>query len=201
MEKFVSGVDELHYLADKVSEIMISVKNYRIYISENDGTEITVRYKNNRFRKMNITESNSSIYMEEKVTVTLYGLFRFIELMEDNILEITVPHGYNKLNISIETGVTEINVQKIGVENIRITSGTGKIYIEDVRIGNSLTANSSAGKVFCQLPDAISNYNIDCRVNRKDKESPIFPPNPSAKKKISLLSGMFVPELIFLRDC
>ncbi len=197
MNEFTVEAKSFRCHADEISGLTVGCKNYNVHITEGTGSEIVINYHNNRFHKMDVKKSGSTIYLEEKMAVTFYGLFRFLELMKDNTLEIEIPRECSKLNISVETGVTTIDVREIHTENIHLISSTGQIYIRNIYIENKLSARSSAGKIFCQLPGTVSDYDVDCKVERKDIRQPIYPENGNAGKKILLRSRMYVPELTF----
>ena len=200
MNKFIPETKHFYYPITEISGLTIICKNYNVHFIEYPGSEVRIHYHNNRFRKMAIRKSGSMIYAEEKMAVTFYGFFRFLELMKDNTLEIVLPHGYNHLNISVETSVTNINVQEITVKNMYLTSATGHIHIRNAVIAENLSVNSPAGKIFCQLPGEAADYNIDCRIDRKDVKQPFYPSNKNATKKVSLRSQMYVPDLTFLSN-
>lgn len=198
MSEFNVETKKFHYPADEISSLVIICKNYNVHFSKCAGSEIVICYHNNQFRKMNIKKTGSSIYLEEKMAITFYEFFRFLELMKDNTLEIEIPDGYSDLNISVETGVTGIDVCEIHAKNMHLISSTGQIHIRNVCIEKQLSANSSAGKIFCQLPGSVSDYDVDCKVERKDIKQPFYPQNRTATKKILLHSRMYIPELTFL---
>lgn len=188
--------------AGEVGDSSIACKNYRIQISEGSGSDIGIRYRNNRFRKMPVARSGSTVYLEEKMAVTFYGLFRFIELMKDNLLEVQIPHGCEQLNISVETGVTQSSVYGVyGIcaKTISLISSTGQIQTRNVDIAEKLSVDSPAGRIVCQLPGTVSNYDVDCRIDRKDVAPPFYPRNDHAAKKVFLRSNMYIPKLTFLQ--
>lgn len=147
---------------------------------------------------MMVKEEEGDIYIEEKLAVTFYEFFRLLKLMEDNILEVEIPKECSGLNIFAETGITGISACEINAKNIRFQSSTGEIRIQDVGIDNSLTAHSVSGKIFCSLPGVLSDYDVDCRTERRDVCQPCYPVNRDAGKKVVLHSNMYVPELSFL---
>lgn len=102
-------------------------------------------------------------------------------------------HSNTLYNITIG-----IDTFRIHADTFSLTSGTGTIHIQEVHIGKTLTAYSAAGKIFCQLSGKASNYDIDCRADRKDIQQPIYPSNADSEKKIILHSGMYVPKLSFM---
>lgn len=192
-EEFISR----SFPVENIRMLNINCKNYRVHFTEGTGTEISISYYNNRFRKLEIQSGNHGIYIEEKMTVTFYGLLRLIELMDNNVLEIQIPADCKNLNIAAETGVTEIGADEISVRSIRLLSSSGQIRIRNVSIEKSLYAQSSAGKVSCTLPGVEEDYDIDCKAERKDVVQPYYPANPNADKKIVLRSNMYVPDLMF----
>lgn len=192
-KEFVS----LSYPCDRIQTLNIVCKNYKVHITECAGNEITIQYYNNRFRKLEIQNGSSGIYLEEKMTVTFYDVFRAIELMDSNELEIGIPACYKGLNIMIETGVTEVNIDEIAAQSIRVVSTSGQIRIRNVCVGRNLYAQSTSGKVFCFLPGTEMDYDIDCRAERMDVCQPFYPANRGASKKIVLRSNMYVPDLVF----
>lgn len=189
-----------HFSAERLQTLNIVCKNYKVHITNTSDSEITIRYYENRFRKLNIRETDTGLYLEEKMSITLYGLFRLIKLMTDNELEIAIPQSCHDMNISVESGVTGISVYGIRVNNIRLTSSSGQIHIQDIDIAKSLFAHSISNKVFCQLPGIAEDYNIDCRAERKDVQRPYYPVNMKADKKITLRSNMYVPQLFFTSE-
>ncbi len=201
MNEFVEETKELEFCPEGLKNIRISCKNYRVYLVKGSGENIEVRYHNNRFREMQVTQNGNSLHFEEKMAVTLYEFFRLLELTEDNKLEIAIPINCSELNISIETGITEILINEIQASSIRAVSASGQIRICDTGIGKSLTANSSAGTIYCQISGSEADYNINCSTLRRDPtcfNTPWHWQNSDAEKKISLHSDVYMPELIFV---
>lgn len=198
MNKFTEETKSLRYSADHIKNIHLISKNYCVRIIQGTEPEIIIRFHNNRFRRMNISENSSGIYMEEQMAITFYGLFRMMELMKDNVIEIALPSGTDNLDIHVETGVTGIDVDEAHLQNIYLKSASGPIRIRDMRIEGCLNAHSVSGKVNCLLPGNAMDYDVDCRTERKDMQQPFFPANPNAKRKIILRSNMYVPELKFM---
>lgn len=133
------------------------------------------------------------------MAVTFYGLFRLMELMKDNVLEIEIPADHTGITLNVETDVTEIVVDGIHADQIYLKSSSGQISIRHAYVDKILSAHSAAGMVTCCLPGTQGDYDIDCRAERKDVCQPYYAPNPDAGKKIILRSNMYVPELTFLR--
>ncbi|MCH4191128.1 MAG: hypothetical protein LKF52_02385 [Butyrivibrio sp.] len=183
---------------ENISSLNILCRNYQVKITEGTEEEMVIRYHNNRFRKMIISRSSSGVRMEEQMAVTFYEFFRFMELMTDNVLEIEIPSACRNMNISVETGVTGIDVSDIGAQNLRLISSTGQIYIHSAHVCRRLSAVSSAGHVCCFAQGTESDYDIDCRADRKDVCQPFFRSDPSSPRKIFLRSNMYVPELVFI---
>ncbi len=197
MKDFLEETKYLKYPVHNIGSLHITCKNYNVCISQGEEKEIIIRYHNNRFRKMNIAKKDSGIYMKEQMAVTFYEFFRMMELMKDNLLEIEIPPDSCKLDICVETGVSRINVNEIHSQNILLKSSSGQIRIQGAWIGKSLNAHSVSGKVYCLLPGTVSDYDIDCRAERKDKTPPFYPSDPNSERKVILRSNMYVPELDF----
>ena len=197
MKEFLEETKCVKYRADDIDNLHLTCKNYNVRISQGTEPEIIIRFHNNSFRKMNVSKNGSGIYMEEQMAITFYEFFRMLELMKDNLIEIEMPQTTDNLNIKIETGVTGIDIDEIHSQNIYLKSSSGQIRIRGVWITKKLTVHSVSGKVYCLLPGTVTDYDIDCRAERKDKKSPSYPSNPNAKRKIILRSNMYVPELDF----
>lgn len=187
----------LIYPCDAVQTLNIVCKNYKVHITACTGEEITIRYFNNRFRKLEVRNGSNGIYIEDSMKVTYYGILRAIELMDSNRLEIGIPACCKELSFMIETGVTEINIDEITAQNIRAASASGQILIRNVSIGKELYAQSTSGKVSCYPPGGEMDYDIDCRAERMDVRQPYYPVNHEAERKIVLRSNMYVPDLSF----
>lgn len=198
MKEFLEETKCVKYRADDINSLHLTCKNYCVRISQGTEPEIVIRFHNNRFRKMNVAKNGSGIYMEEQMAITFYEFFRMLELMKDNMVEIEIPQNTVNLNISVETGVTGIDVDEIHSQNIHLKSSSGQIRIHGVWIEGKLNAHSVSGKVYCLLPGTVADYDIDCRAERKDKIPPFYPSNPNAKRKIILRSNMYIPELDFM---
>lgn len=190
----------LTYPCDDIQTINIVCKNYKVHITESAGEEITIRYFNNRFRKMEIRKGSNGIYLEENMKITIYGILRTMELMDSNELIIEIPACCRELNFMVETGVTGISIEEITVQSIHAASASGQILIRNVYIGKNLYAQSTSEKVSCFLPGTVNDYDIDCRAERMDVRQPYYPTNHAAEKKITLRSNMYVPDLIFTSE-
>lgn len=132
------------------------------------------------------------------MAITFYEYFRLLELMKGNLIEIEIPQNTVNLSISVETGVTGIDVDEIHSRNIYLKSSCGRIRIHGVWIEGKLNVHSVSGKVCCLLPGTAADYDIDCRAERKDRKPPFYPSDPNAKRKIILRSNMYIPELDFM---
>lgn len=183
--------------ADGLKTLRVVSKNYKVRLQSTFGTELRIRYCENRFRKLEIQQRDGVLWLEEKMAVTFYELFHVMELLEDNELVIEIPDTCKNLNISVETGVAEIVVSDICADNLRLASNSGKIRISDVSISKNLSAHSVTNKIVCLLPGTESAYKIDCHADRMDVQQPYYPMNADAKRSILLHSGMFIPELMF----
>lgn len=182
---------------ENIRTLNIACKNYKVNISEGVGEEIGVCYYNNRFRRLEVRKGKNSITLEEKMAVTFYELFRFMELMDHNELNIIIPANCADLNIIVETGVTEVTVDEITAQSVRLLSASGPIRVRNVCVGKDLYAHSTSGKVSCILPGTEEDYDIDCRAERMDVTQPYYPVNHKAGRKIILRSNMYVPDLMF----
>ena len=200
MSEFTPETKSIRYPADGIKSIHIACKNYRVQIISGEGDEIVTSYQNNRYRKMNVRETGESIYMEEEMAVTFYEFFRLSELMEDNLLEITVPERCRRLDVFVETAITGISLHGINAGTIRLRSNTGDIRVQGAGIGQSLTAQSATGKIFCVLPGSRSDYDIDCQTKLSDVCPPSYPADHTAGKKVVLHTTIHMPELSFLED-
>lgn len=183
--------------AENIRMLNVICKNYRVHLTEGTGEEITVCYHNNRFRMLQLRYRNHSIYLEEKMTVTFYGLLRLIELMDNNKLEIHIPAHCKDLIIMAETDVTEITADEIKAKSVRLLSASGPIRIRNLYAGKKLYAHSTSGKISCVLPGTEEDYDIDCRAERMDLPRPWYPENHRTERKIVLRSHMAVPNLMF----
>lgn len=183
--------------AENIQMLNILCKNYRVHIEAGEGDKIGISYYNNRFRELELRNGKHSLYLEEKMTVTFYEIFRLMELMDNNELNIKIPANCANLNITVETGVTEITMDSITAQNIRLMSASGCIRIRDIGVGKSLYAHSTSGRVSCILTGAEEDYDIDCRAERMDMAQPYYPANHKSERKIVLRSNMYVPDLMF----
>lgn len=197
MAKFKEETVTVRYPAEEISSLNIRSLNYAVRVTETSGSEIVIRYSNNRFRKFELEKSGSGIYMEEKMAVAFYGFFRWMELLKDNLLKIEVPKGYDQASIVAETNTTGIDVREVNVRNLSLTSTAGQIQVLNARFTDTLTVNSESGKIICQLPGASADYNVDCYFEGSNIEQPVYPRNPEATKKVILRSRVYVPQVAF----
>lgn len=197
MAKFKEETVTVRYPAEEISSLNIRSLNYAVWVTETSGSEIVIQYANNRFRKFDLQRNGSGIYMEEKMAVTFYGFFRWMELLKDNVLKIEVPKGYDQTSIVVETNATGIDVREASARNMSLTSTTGQIRVLNARFTDTLAINSESGKIICQLPGASADYNVDCYLEHSDVEQPVYPRNPEATKKVILRSRVYVPQIAF----
>lgn len=196
------GTEEKYKTFDieTLNSIKIKTKNYRVRIVKGNDRKIIVHYVNNQFRSMIITQSGNRLYMEEKMAVTFYEFFRFMELIEDNELLIEIPETATDIIYDISTGVTSVVLDTLVAKQIEIKSSTGELNLRNVEVNKRLSCFSSAGKIYCYMSGSVKDYKIDCHVNRKDRVQPYFEDNPASSKSIVLYSGMYTPELTFASD-
>ena len=197
MEKFKEETITVRYPREKISSLNIHSLNYAVWITETSGSEIVIQYTNNRFRKFDLQKSGNGIYLEEKMAVTFYGFFRWMDLLKDNVLKIEVPKGYAQTSIAVETNVTKIDVREVSVRNLSLTSETGQIRVLNTHFTDTLTVNNESGKIICHLPGASTDYNVNCYLERNDVEQPVYPHNVEATKKVILRSRVHTPRIVF----
>lgn len=188
---------ELRLPSDSLRSISITSKNYRVRLMEGEGDDIVIRYADNRFRRLNVEKSGASLYLEEEMTVTLYGFFRLVELLEENLLTVSIPEGAG-VSVSVETQSTGIEAMGISVQDLSLSTGTGQARINGVSIKRSLTAVTSAGRISCLLPGSAWDYDIECSSERKDIRQPYYPHNPQSGRKVVLRGTVHAPELSFM---
>lgn len=189
---------ELRIAAQDLKTIHLKSLNYVTYVTGTTGDDIVIRYNDNRFRRLDVVQDKESLYLEERMTVTIYGLFRAIELMEGNRLTIEVPAGCENLHLVVESTTMGITMRGLRIAGASLTTGTGAVRIQGVSFADQLSAISSAGRIACELPGTAADYDIVCCSDRRDLWQPPFPRNPSASRKVILRSGTSVPELTFL---
>lgn len=188
---------ELRLPSDSLRSISITSKNYRVRLMEGEGDDIVIRYADNRFRRLNVEKSGASLYLEEEMAVTLYGFFRLVELLEENLLTVSIPEGAG-VSVSVETQSTGIEAMGISVQDLSLSTGTGQARINGVSIKRSLTAVTSAGRISCLLPGSAWDYDIECSSERKDIRQPYYPHNPQSGRKVVLRGTVHAPELSFM---
>lgn len=188
---------ELRLPSDSLRSISITSKNYRVRLMEGEGDDIVIRYADNRFRRLNVEKSGASLYLEEEMAVTLYGFFRLVELLEENLLTVSIPEGA-RVSVSVETQSTGIEAMGISVQDLSLSTGTGQARINGVSIKRSLTAVTSAGRISCLLPGSAWDYDIECSSERKDIRQPYYPRNPQSGRKVVLRGTVHAPELSFM---
>lgn len=188
---------ELRLPSDSLRSISITSKNYRVRLMEGEGDDIVIRYADNRFRRLNVEKSGASLYLEEEMAVTLYGFFRLVELLEENLLTVSIPEGA-RVSVSVETQSTGIEAMGISVQDLSLSTGTGQARINGVSIKRSLTAVTSAGRISCLLPGSAWDYDIECSSERKDIRQPYYPHNPQSGRKVVLRGTVHAPELSFM---
>ena len=196
MSRFIEEDKDIKIPVQGLKTLYISSKNYRISVHEGFGPELEMRFHNSRFRRLNVRQSGSSVYLEEEMAVTVYEFFRFMELVRSNLLEIAVPAGFSGLTLSAETNVTDVNIDDVHMQSIRLRSGAGSLRVRGVYT-KYLSMDSDSGSVFCLLPGRETDYDISIRSNQPEAGPPAFQGSRDAGRKILLRSGVNQPELNF----
>lgn len=189
---------EIRIPAQNLKIIHLKSMNYVTYFMNTEEDEVIIRYNDNRFRRLTANQVGADLYLEEKMTINIYGMFRLIELMEGNRLTIEIPSACEGLEIVAESTTMDINMRGLHIAGADLRAGTGSVRIQELSFSNRLSVISSAGRIICELPGTASDYDIVCRAERDDLRQPQFDRNPGADRKITLKSGTSVPELIFL---
>ena len=167
MSRFIEEDKYMKIPVEGLKTLYISSKNYRISVREGSGPQLEMRFHNSRFRRLNVRQSGSSLYLEEEMAVTVYEFFRFMELVRSNLLEIAVPAGFSGLTLSADTNVTDVDIDDVHMQSIRMKSGSGSLRVRGVYT-KYLSMDSDSGSVFCLLPGRKTDYDISIRTNRPE---------------------------------
>ncbi|MCD8052864.1 MAG: hypothetical protein LUF00_02225 [Lachnospiraceae bacterium] len=197
MNEFGNERQSLVIPADGIRSLNISSKNYRIRIVSGNEESFILRFCNNRFRMLEVTPRGDCLNLSEKMAVTFYEFFRFVELMRENELLVELPQNCETLSIVARTGPTGILVNGVMVQSLQLESGTGEISVYRTDVTKQLAAFSSAGKISCSVLGRPEEYNVSCAADRRDVQNPCYPYHENAMKRIDLHSGMSVPHLCF----
>lgn len=196
MSRFIEEDKYMKIPVEGLKTLYISSKNYRISVREGSGPQLEMRFHNSRFRRLNVRQSGSSLYLEEEMAVTVYEFFRFMELVRSNLLEIAVPAGFSGLTLSADTNVTDVDIDDVHMQSIRMKSGSGSLRVRGVYT-KYLSMDSDSGSVFCLLPGRETDYDISIRTNQPEAAPPVFHGSNGAGRKILLRSDISLPELNF----
>ena len=79
-------------------------------------------------------------------------------------ITITVPKDTDINEITIESNISEVNIDNLKANNIEVENNIGEISIDNVSF-NKLKADSNIGEVKVQLPDSFNDYNIKTESN------------------------------------
>lgn len=197
MAKFKEETVTVRYPAEEISSLNIRSLNYAVQVTETSGSELVIQYANNRFRKFDLQQSGSGIYMEEKMAVTFYGFFRWMELLKDNVLKIEVPKGYNQTSIVVETNATGIDVREASVRNMSLTSTTGQIRVLNARFADTLTVNSESGKSSVSCLGQVRTTMWTAILSAVMWSSPSIPATLTQQKRSSCVRVFMYPKLLF----
>lgn len=74
-----------------------------------------------------------------------------MEPVRSNLLETAVPAGFSGLTLSAETNVTDVDIDDVHMQSIRLKSGAGSLRVRGVYT-KYLSVGSDSGSVFCLLP-------------------------------------------------
>ena len=73
-----------------------------------------------------------------------------MEPVRSNLLETAVPAGFSGLTLSAETNVTDVDIDDVHMQSIRLKSGAGSLRVRGVYT-KYLSVGSDSGSVFCLL--------------------------------------------------
>lgn len=99
--------------------------------------------------------------------MTVYKFFCFMEPVRSNLLETAVPAGFSGLTLSAGTNVTDVDIDDVHMQSIRLKSGAGSLHVRGVYT-KYLSLGSDSGSFFCLLPGHETDYNISIRLSQPE---------------------------------
>ena len=151
------NVDSYKNILESFNKINIDSKIMEINIEEGSDYSFQTSFTKDSLEPQVKVVNGELFIKQNSVRKSVSGL-------NNCTITITVPKDKDINEITIESNISEVNINNIKVNKIDIENNIGEISIDNVFF-NELRADSNIGEVKVQLPDNFNDYNIKTESN------------------------------------
>lgn len=170
------------YSIKGISDIQIKSRLSQVNIMESSSEEITLRWTDTKRRTTTAVQNGSSLVVEDKAPITLYGIVGLIQLKQDKELTLELPAGFggsiriesrdeavrvlgveSNGSLSIKTTAGPIEISASKMQRYELTSMSGNILLQSIVSDKGIRADTDNGNIDCTCAESSEEYLLDCR--------------------------------------
>lgn len=169
------------FSVEEISEIQIKSSLSQVNVVAGSGPDIVLRWTDTRRRKTEVEQNGKTLFVKNRASVALYGIYGLIKLKEDKEPDLELPEAFRgsiriesgdecvrvlgvgcPAALSVKTTVGAIEISAASLQSYQLSSQAGSITLRGVASESGIRASTGSGNIECVCTGDGQAYLMDC---------------------------------------